>query len=166
MLTFSRVALLEMLPSSEIPEKRSLFEVCQAALKRFSTSSLGSNSPVWDVSEAALQAEMFRCLMLELSYRFIQPELTKDRSGRVDFFIPDKKWGVELLRYRAPEEILTCCGRFADRQDQHAGYFNEVGKYMYAGWNNMDDYIIINFCRPNHAKDLTDNGPFFFLLIA
>ena len=131
--------------------------------------------------------------MLELSHRFIQtkvtkdrsgtvdPELTKDRPGTVDFFIPNKKWGVELLHKKEPADILKHCGYFADQQDQHAGYFNKVGKYAvqpeqrsgffnenrkYAGWNKMDDFIIINFCGPSLARDLADIGPFFFVLIA
>lgn len=51
-------------------------------------------------------------------------------EGRVDFYIPAKKWGVELL----------CKG---DRLSQHSGRFSSSGSYKKG--LSLSDYIILDF---------------------
>ncbi len=53
-------------------------------------------------------------------------------KGRIDFFIPSKKWGIELLRDR--DRLLAHNERFVG---------GEYGKWVQAGM--MDDYIMIDF---------------------
>jgi len=59
-------------------------------------------------------------------------EWSRTSTGRVDFWIPEKKWAIELLRDH-------------DRVDEHIARFKEGGKYF--SWlkdNMIDDWIIIN----------------------
>src|SRR5258706_2836727 len=53
-------------------------------------------------------------------------------KGRIDFFIPSKKWGIELLRDR---------DRLLAHNEQFVG--GEYGKWVQAGM--MDNYIMIDF---------------------
>jgi len=57
-------------------------------------------------------------------------------EGRVDFYIPAKEWGVELLRE-------------GDRLAQHSGRFSSNGSYQKD--LSLSDYIILD-CRQTYPK--------------
>lgn len=77
------------------PDDRSLYQVCLAALKKFSPTALQSRhdgpSDQWTIPEAAFQNEMYRCLFKEISGYFIWPKHSHNRTGRVNFLIPDRR---------------------------------------------------------------------------
>lgn len=58
------------------------------------------------------------------------------KKGRVDFYIPAKEWGVELLRN-------------GDRLAQHSGRFSANGPYRTD--LSLSDYIILD-CRQTHPQ--------------
>ena len=131
------------------PDTRSLLDVCIAAIKRFSPATLQSRrtqpTDQWYIPEAALQDEMYRCLFQELDRSVILSEYSHTRSGRVDFLVDDKKWGIELLQNGTEGDIL-----------EHSNRFGSSGKYH--RWGVIKDYIIINFCSPATKRDLQDTG--------
>jgi hypothetical protein len=57
-------------------------------------------------------------------------------KGRVDFYIPAKEWGVELLRE-------------GDRLAQHSGRFSSKGTYKKD--LSLSDYVILD-CRQTHPQ--------------
>lgn len=58
-------------------------------------------------------------------------------KGRVDFYIPEKEWGVELLRE-------------GDRLAQHSGRFSSKGPYKKD--LSLSDYVILD-CRQTRPQD-------------
>jgi len=57
-------------------------------------------------------------------------------NGRVDFYIPVKEWGVELVRE-------------GDRLAQHSGRFSSKGPYKKD--LPLSDYVILD-CRQTHPQ--------------
>ena len=84
---------------------------------------------------------MYRCLFKEISGCFIWPEHSHDRTGRVDFLIPDRRWAIELLQNGTKGQIL-----------EHVDRFDELGKYEMRGI--FDECIIFNFCYLEKRRDL------------
>lgn len=83
--------------------------------------------------EAQYQDEFYRSFNL-LAGRGVPicSEWSRTGDGRVDFYIPEKKWAIELLRDH-------------DRVSEHISRFKEGGKYY--SWlkeNMVEDWIIIN----------------------
>lgn len=79
---------------------------------------------------------MYRCLFKEIPGCFIWSEHSHDRTGRVDFLIPDRRWAIELLQNGL----------------EHVGRFDKLGKYEI--WGIFDEYIIFNFCYLKKHRDL------------
>ena len=85
------------------------------------------------VPEAQYQDEFYRgCSDTILTF----PEYGTG-EGRVDFYIPAKAWGVELLRD-------------GDRLAEHSGRFSQQGSY--ATNLSFSDYIILD-CRTEYPRD-------------
>lgn len=119
----------------------SLRELCVDVLKEFSAATLrhtaagkiltsaAQSKPL----EAAYQDEYYRCFNVIAGRGVpICSEWSRTKDGRVDFWIPEKKWAVELLR----EE---------DRVLEHISRFQEGGRYH--SWitdGMITDWIIIN----------------------
>lgn len=88
------------------------------------------------------QKEFYRCLFpLLLEYQIaMSPEyLIKKtaglQSGRIDFLVEQKKWGLELMRD-------------GDRITQHMRRFGKDGPYFAMIRDElMDDYIVLNFTQ-------------------
>lgn len=91
---------------------------------------------------------MYRCLFKELSGLHIGSEWASTRKGRIDFFIPDRYEGIELLQNGDLRQILEDSDRFGPK-----------GKYT--SWGIVQDYVIINFCHPKaYRKDLHRSSEF------
>ena len=83
--------------------------------------------------EAQYQDEFYRAFNL-LAGRGVPicSEWSRTSDGRVDFWIPEKKWAIELLRAH-------------DRVDEHISRFRLGGKYF--SWlkdKMIEDWIIID----------------------
>ncbi|KAL4755534.1 hypothetical protein BDW72DRAFT_189285 [Aspergillus terricola var. indicus] len=125
-----------------LPERfNQLDELCLAILRTFSTINLrhavrgkkmsiaGKCRPM----EAQYQDEFYRSFN-QVAGRGVPifSEWSRTGDGRVDFYIPEKQWAIELLRDH-------------DRVDEHIFRFKEGGKYH--SWleeNMVDDWIIID----------------------
>ena len=106
-------------------------------------------SSVQSVPGAQFQDEVYRaCLSHTKNCVVSFPEFGTKR-GRIDFFIPSKKWGIELLRN-------------GDRLSSHMKRFTE-GEYV--EWTRtgvMDDHIVLDF-RPENLPKASHRGrPFLF----
>src|SRR5258706_884394 len=92
--------------------------------------SIGSTPQ--SIPEAQFQQEFYRaCCNYTKSTMITLPECGTPK-GRIDFFLPSKKWGIELLR--DGDRLLAHNERFEG---------GEYGKWVQAGM--MDDYIMIDF---------------------
>ena len=93
--------------------------------------------------EAALREEIYRCLCRELDDSPILSEHSHSKSGRVDFYIFDKKWGIAILQSGTKAQIM-----------EHAARFRPGGKYK--SWNILDDYIVLSFCSKYKLRNMED----------
>ncbi|KAF2785482.1 hypothetical protein K505DRAFT_262002 [Melanomma pulvis-pyrius CBS 109.77] len=128
----------------------SLQQVCTNAIARFNPAVLKPrwHSPPnrsWGIPEAAFQDEMYCCLEHEIHFLPILSEYSHTKAGRIDFYICDRKWGIEVLQ----------CGTNATISE-HAARFATSGKYR--EWNIMEDYIILNFCPRDALPDIRIEG--------
>lgn len=132
-----------------VPDIRTLEEVCIAAIQRFSPCNLQSRhegpNDQWSIPEATFQDELYRCIFKELCGCLIYSEYMHDRGGRVDFLIPGKQWGIELLQNGRIKNIV-----------EHSERFGPSGKY--SKWGIIQEYIIINFCHTETHYDLRDTS--------
>ncbi len=79
--------------------------------------------------EAQFQDEFYRSCNTHTGGSVLFPEFGTS-AGWIDFFVPSKKWGIELLT-----EGLELRG--------HSSRFSTSGTY--AHWVDTDDYIILDF---------------------
>ena len=114
-------------------------------LKKFNPSQLSSPSRIGVAFsdrplEARYQFEFYRGLFAATGGGVrICPELFTARRGRIDFFIPEKKWGIELTRE-------------GNALSEHSSRFGNGCKY--GAWldsNDIVDYIILD-CRTEAPK--------------
>jgi hypothetical protein len=88
-------------------------------------------------SELQYQDEYYRCVheVTKGNVR-ITPEYVAafgTRAGRIDFFIPSKKWGIELTRD-------------GSKLEEHASRFAEEGAYeKWLEGSDMLDYVLLDF---------------------
>ena len=144
-----RVAYRRLFPGRELGavlKNLSLQQICVNAVARFSPSTLQNRRYLqsnggWGIPEAAFQDELYCCLNLELHYVPVLSEYSHTKEGRIDFYISDRKWGIEVLQCGNKTEITKHTSRFALGGNYHA-------------WDIMDDYIILNFC-PRSALQKT-----------
>jgi len=122
------------LPLESRVTESNLLEFTLAVIKKFSRQSLEKRElgpKAQSIPEAQFQDAFYAASSKHASGSVSFPEFGT-KSGRMDFFIRSKKWGVELLRD-------------GNRLNQHARRFTEgeYGKWIEKGW--MSDYIIIDF---------------------
>jgi hypothetical protein len=96
-------------------------------------------SLVQSVPEARFQDEFYRACATYTNNSVVSFPEFGTRRGRIDFFIPSKKWGIELLRN-------------GSRLDSHVKRFTEgeYGKWIASGV--MDDYVVLDFRRLKPRK--------------
>ncbi|RAH59593.1 hypothetical protein BO85DRAFT_467332 [Aspergillus piperis CBS 112811] len=131
-------------------------EFSRTNLKQSTTSKILSTAAQPRPVEAQYQDDFYRSFC-KLAGRGvpISTAWARTNSGRVDFFIPEKKWAVELLREY-------------DRVDDHIRRFRKGGQYFqWLEKRDVDDWIVINCatsvptsvhdeCRLFHAVFLND----------
>ena len=127
----------------------SLQQTCMHAISRFSPGAFRHRQRIagngsWKFPERAFQNEMYVCLTLELSHYPILAEHSNSEEGRIDFFISDRRWGIEILQ----------CGTYATI-NEHVARFAPCGKYQSLG---MHDYIVLNFCPRTGLSHITIKG--------
>ncbi|KAF2805210.1 uncharacterized protein BDZ99DRAFT_396582 [Mytilinidion resinicola] len=147
-----RVAYRRLFPGHEadaVLNDLSLQQICTNAIARFSPGTLQNrrHSPGrgWGIPEAAFQDELYCCLNLELHHLPVLSEYSYTKDGRIDFYVSDKKWGIEVLQ----------CGNNAEIA-KHTARFTTGGKYE--TWDIMDDYIILNFCPRSALRQVEIEG--------
>ena len=120
---------------STTPPQNSLFEFSKAVIHLFSPVNLANDRRVGPgfiqrPPEAQYQDEFYRCChALARGSTVSFPEFgTTD--GRVDFYIPSRKWAIELLR-----EGNDLAG--------HYGRSSKRGKYIAS--LPIDDFIVLDF---------------------
>ena len=99
----------------------------------------------WGIPEAAFQDELYCALSYELQNLPVLSEYAHTKDGRVDFYIFDKKWGIEVLQCGSKTEIA-----------EHAARFATGGKYR--EWNIFEDYVILNFCSKSTVRTMEVEG--------
>ena len=132
--------------ASLLPKRfNQLDELCLAVFRAISAiklrhtvqgkmSTAGKYRPI----EAQYQDEFFRSFK-QVAGRDVPicSEWSRTGDGRVDFYIPEKKWAIQLLRDH-------------DRVDEHISRFKEGGKYHpWLKENMVDDWITID-CACSH----------------
>lgn len=120
-----------------IPAEGSLRDFAISTIKFFSPDQLSIRRQIGPGSfqppEAQYQDEFYRCCHLLTQGTVMPLPEFGSKAGRIDFFIPGKKWGVELLRD-------------GNRLGEHSDRFSPTGKYRH--WidsNQMTEYIILDF---------------------
>ena len=149
---YFRVAYRRLLPGSDqgaATDNRTLLQVCFQAIQRFSPSAMQIRriqcKDGWDIPEATFQDEMYCCLHHELRHLPILSENAHTPDGRIDFFVYDKKWGVEILQTGKKSQVM-----------KHMARFELGGKYR--TWNILDDYIVLNFCLKSKLQEFEIEG--------
>jgi len=152
-----RVAYRLLLPGQEpdaFLRNLSLQQICTNAIARFSPSTLQNrqrsrSTKSWSIPEAAFQDELYSCLSIELNYLPILSEYSHTKEGRIDFYVSDRKWGIEILQ----------CGNRTELE-KHIARFASGGNYE--KWGIMDDYIILNFCPRSALRSISLSGTLLF----
>jgi len=119
----------------------SLPNLCKEILREFSIMILRHSAEGKKIStasqprpvEAQYQDEFHRGFVHVVGLGVpISSEWSRTKDGRVDFYIPEKKWAIELLRDH-------------NRVDEHISRFKEGGKYHpWLKENMVNDWIIID----------------------
>jgi hypothetical protein len=124
-----------------------LFEFAFAVIRKFLPQNLVEprhlKSTIQTIPEAHFQDEFYRACCSHTKNCVVSFPEFGTKNGRIDFFIPSKKWGVGLLRN-------------GNRLHPHAERFTdgEYGKWMHDG--TMEDYIILDFRPDIPRKDHKD----------
>lgn len=136
-------------PTDDMPHFTSLFELSLKTITKFRPSQLLTLRRVASESthppEAQYQDEFYNSLLFVTSGNVrISPEYASAKgarkAGRIDFFIPIVKWGIEITRD-------------GKRLLEHAARFTDSGAY--GAWlesQDMTDYILLD-CRTGIPRD-------------
>jgi hypothetical protein len=133
-------------PSNDAPYYPSAFELCLAVISNFKPSQMhtpirrvGATGAITPLPEAQYQDEFYRSLFSVTAGNVrISPEFASatgaDVVGRIDFFIPATKWGIEIIRD-------------GNRLLEHNSRFGDSGAYgEWLRFGDMTDYILLD-CR-------------------
>ncbi|PYH94808.1 hypothetical protein BO71DRAFT_352744 [Aspergillus ellipticus CBS 707.79] len=137
-----------------LPGKYStLRKLCLEVLSQFSVMSLRHSSQGKKMSSAA----RFRSVEAQYQDEFykafktvagrgvpICSEWSRTKQGRLDFWIPEKMWAIELLRD-------------SSRIDEHVSRFKNTGQYH--GWlveGMIKEWIVVNCATTLPASDCSD----------
>ena len=113
---------------------KSLGDFCKKVLQKFSSQFLRNSadgirlSPVGDLLplEASYQQEFMRAVSEGLGVRSgVWCEWTATTHVRVDFYIPQMRWAVELLREGNQASITQHTARFTSRDGQYRKWVDD-----------------------------------------
>ncbi|BCR89602.1 ATP-binding protein [Aspergillus chevalieri] len=131
----------------------SLQKLCKEILSKFSIMNLRNSAEGKKMStasqprpvEAQYQAEFYRGFVHTAGQGVpISTEWSRTRNGRVDFYIPEKKWAIELLR----DHIEV---------NEHISRFKEGGKYHpWLKEKMVKDWIIIDCATSLPTKEFSE----------
>lgn len=126
---------------NEAINEDSVFAFAEQVILKFSPRNLTPRvvgSSTQTIPEAQFQDEFYHASVILTNGVMSFPEFG-NKQGRIDFFIPSKKWGIELLRN-------------GDRINAHIKRFTkgQYGKWISDGV--LKDYVIIDF-RTNTPRD-------------
>ncbi|PYI25965.1 hypothetical protein BP00DRAFT_461387 [Aspergillus indologenus CBS 114.80] len=133
---------------------QSPLEMAVDAIRRFHPDQL-ANPPAMPIKDQC-QKEFYRCLfpLLIENHITIAPEYlipTGIRSG-IDFLVPQRKWGVDLLRH-------------GDRIKQHMQRFKNKGQSLQE--EPIQEYIVLNFTRTQPRKSYPEyRGHLYHIIFA
>jgi hypothetical protein len=124
--------------------------LCQAVLEHFSSTKLrhcteGKLSTAGQLRppEAQYQDEFYRAFNWVVGRGVpISSEWSRLGDGRVDFWIPQKKWGIEFLRDHS--RVTEHCNRFREGGQYHS--------WIKAGM--LKDWIIIDCATSRPASGM------------
>ena len=119
----------------------SLKDLCLAALERFSPTSIATHAKRLRHSpasctrppcpEAQYGHELYRCMYKVLQGRaVIHSEFSYTKAGRIDFFLKQPGWGIEIFKD-------------GDLLEKHISRFTVGGAYH--SWGIVNDYILLDF---------------------
>ena len=147
-------------PSDDMPTYSTVFELCFKAISMFKPSQMhtpirrvGAARTTNPLPEAQYQDEFYRSVFSATAGSVrISPEFASargaDRVGRIDFFIPKVKWGIEIIRD-------------GHQLSEHNSRFKTSGAY--GAWlqsGDMTDYILLDcrtkVLRKRHPSTLSD----------
>jgi hypothetical protein len=116
-------------------ESNSILQLALEVIAGFSPRLLSAERRIGSGSiqrpaEAQYQDEFYRCCHMYSNGSLITFPEYGTQKGRVDFYIPSKNWGVELLRD-------------GDQLEEHWSRFSEAGAY--GATLSLSDYIILDF---------------------
>jgi hypothetical protein len=119
----------------------SLLQFTLQVIRQFSPRQLSTPrtiGPDWiqRPSEATYQDEFHRCCHVVSDGSIVTFPEFGNAKGRIDFYIPHMKWGIEILRD-------------GQQLSQHSGRFSDLGSYK--GEVPTNDYIILDF-RSNYPQ--------------
>ncbi|KAI9685635.1 MAG: hypothetical protein M1820_010769 [Bogoriella megaspora] len=109
----------------------SLQQTCMHAISRFSPRAFRHRQRIaengsWKLPEGAFQNEMYLCLTLELSHYPILAEHSNSEEGRIDFFVSDRMWGIEILQCGTYTTINEHVARFAPHGTESTSHLFHV----------------------------------------
>lgn len=129
-----------------------LLKLCKEILSKFSIMNLRHSAEGKKIStasqpkpvEAQCQSEFYRGFVHTAGQGVpISSEWSRTKDGRVDFYIPEKKWAIELLRNHIKVE-------------EHISRFKEGGKYH--PW--LKEKMVKNWIIIDCATSLPTKGTF------
>ncbi|KAK2462613.1 hypothetical protein APHAL10511_005346 [Amanita phalloides] len=142
-------------PTDDLPRFASLYDLSIKVISRFVPSRLASREPRVGAGfserppEALYQDEFYRCLFdvtrgnVAISPEFATAQKAR-KEGRIDFFIPNAQWGIELTRD-------------GDRLNEHASRFRAKGAH--------DECNILLDFRTTNVSDPHPNIPFLYHIV-
>jgi hypothetical protein len=131
-----------LIPQHDVCHFQTIHEMSLAVIKNFKPSRLRAPLLVGSSFrdrplEAVYQDEFYRALYeVTEGATITTPEYSStsgDSLGRIDFFIPSKKWGVEILRD----------GQALPEHHSRFGIRGTYGQWITGG--DMEDYILLDF---------------------
>ena len=140
-------------PKGELKEQ-SLTDFATAVIRKISPLALAKThqvgSFIQSVPEAQFQDEFYRACTSHTKNCVVSFPEFGTKHGQIDFFIPSKKWGIELLRNG--DRLFPHIKRFTE---------GEYGKWIRDGV--MTDYIVLDFRPENPPRANHESRPHLFI---
>ncbi|KAK2467975.1 hypothetical protein APHAL10511_000270 [Amanita phalloides] len=152
-----------LIPTNDMPAFQSLYELSIKVISRFKPSQFTLPNRRVGAGfcerppETLYQDEFYRCLLavtcgnVRISPEFATAQQAR-KAGRIDFFIPSVKWGIELTRD----------GNHLNERALRFGSRSAYGKWKEQG--DMDEYILLD-CRAANVRDPHPNIPFLYHIV-